>query len=84
MPTYKRNKADSGYFNKKNQAPSYTDRIMFKNNTSTQKIQVLAYNSEENIFGSDHRPVILDVQIGTLLKQYVDRQLLMDPLKAMN
>jgi hypothetical protein len=32
MPTYKRNKYEEGYYNKKNQAPSYTDRILFKNN----------------------------------------------------
>ena len=33
-PTYKRNKHEPGYFNKKNQAPSYTDRILFRNNST--------------------------------------------------
>lgn len=33
MPSYKRNRTDNGYFNKKNQAPSYTDRILIRNNT---------------------------------------------------
>jgi hypothetical protein len=32
-PTYKRSKVDESYFNKKNQAPSYTDRVLFRNNT---------------------------------------------------
>jgi hypothetical protein len=30
MPTYKRNKFEGCYFNKKNQAPSYTDRILLR------------------------------------------------------
>ena len=35
-PSYKRSKTDqTSYFNKKNQAPSYTDRILVKNNAST-------------------------------------------------
>ncbi len=33
LPSYKRNRFDNDYFNKKNQAPSYTDRIIMKNNT---------------------------------------------------
>ena len=33
VPTYKKNKFEDGYFNKKNQAPSYTDRVLLKNNT---------------------------------------------------
>jgi hypothetical protein len=36
-PTYKRSKVDhSQYHNKKNQAPSYTDRILYRNNNSTE------------------------------------------------
>jgi hypothetical protein len=55
-PTYKRNKFEAGYFNKKNQAPSYTDRILFKNNTSNP-VHLHSYNSLDNVYGSDHRPV---------------------------
>jgi len=55
-PTYKRSKVDTGYFNKKNQAPSYTDRVLFKNNTSNQ-VLLNSYNSLEHVLGSDHRPV---------------------------
>jgi len=56
QPTYKRNKFEPGYFNKKNQAPSYTDRILFKNNTS-QSVVLNGYNSLDHVLGSDHRPV---------------------------
>ncbi len=59
-PTYKRNKFEPGYFNKKNQAPSYTDRILFKNNTSNQ-VLLNSYNSLDHVYGSDHRPVQLDI-----------------------
>jgi inositol-1,4,5-trisphosphate 5-phosphatase len=70
MPTYKRNKFEGGYFNKKNQAPSYTDRILFKNNTS---INILPekYDSLEHIYGSDHRPVMLDLNLMIKPVQYL-------------
>ena len=55
-PTYKRNKFEPGYFNKKSQAPSYTDRVLFKNNTNNQVI-LNSYNSLDHVYGSDHRPV---------------------------
>lgn len=61
-PTYKRNKFEPGYFNKKNQAPSYTDRVLFKNNSST-KVQLNSYRSLDHVYGSDHRPVQLDITI---------------------
>ncbi len=33
MPTYKRREDSNEYKNKNDQCPSYTDRILFKNNT---------------------------------------------------
>lgn len=66
-PTYKRNKYEPGYFNKKSQAPSYTDRILFKNNTSNT-VLYNSYTSLDHVHGSDHRPVQLDMDI--LLKPY--------------
>ncbi|CDW91774.1 endonuclease exonuclease phosphatase family protein [Stylonychia lemnae] len=62
MPTYKRNRFDQGYFNKKNQSPSYTDRILIKNNTN-QQVKLVKYDTLENVFGSDHRPIILDLEL---------------------
>lgn len=55
-PTYKHIKYEPGYFNKKNQAPSYTDRILFKNNTSNT-VLYNNYTSLDHVYGSDHRPV---------------------------
>lgn len=61
-PSYKRNKNEPGYFNKKSQAPSYTDRILLKNNT-TNEIILNSYRCLDNVYGSDHRPIQLDVNI---------------------
>jgi len=61
MPTYKCNFTDHGYADKKDQAPSYTDRVLFRNNTS-QKVDI-KYSCLHNVFGSDHRPVVMDLVI---------------------
>ena len=82
-PTYKRSKVDEAFFNKKNQAPSYTDRIIYKNNT-TQRIKVNKYTSLEGVLGSDHRPVILDVEIESKQLRYMSRDLLLNPKQARN
>ena len=59
MPTYKLSFTDNSYVDKKDQAPSYTDRILFRNNT-TQKVD-LKYSCLYNVIGSDHRPVVMDL-----------------------
>jgi len=53
-PTYKGNKFDDGFFNKKDQAPSYTDRILFKNNTVN-----LTDSREIYFFGTYYGEVII-------------------------
>jgi len=55
-PTYRRNREDTGYSNKKNQAPSWTDRIFVKARPS-RPVEIQEYNSVEMFFLSDHRPV---------------------------
>ena len=50
------------YINKKNQAPSYCDRVIYKNNTSLQVVED-SYSCLHHIFGSDHRPVCLSLTI---------------------
>ena len=77
-PTYKRSKVDETYFNKKNQAPSYTDRVLYKNNTN-QQINIINYTSLETILGSDHRPVVLDVEIEQKFVHYMNREFLLNP-----
>ena len=63
MPTYKRDANDNRiYINKKNQCPSYTDRILYKNNTQCA-IDVQSYECIDNQFGSDHRPVCLNLTV---------------------
>lgn len=49
----------NGFKNKKNQAPSYTDRVLFKNNTC-QPHNFIEYGMVDNVWGSDHRPVFID------------------------
>lgn len=62
MPTYKRNFDDNFYKNKKSQAPSYCDRILFKNN-SVFPYTVNLYGCLDKVYGSDHRPIILSISI---------------------
>ena len=61
-PTYKRNFDDNNYKNKKSQAPSYCDRILFKNNTPYDYV-VNFYTCNDFIYGSDHRPVYLSLTL---------------------
>ena len=56
LPSYKMEFNDSLYKDKKNQAPSYTDRILFKNNSSLE-VTDEQYACLHDVFGSDHRPV---------------------------
>ena len=81
-PTYKRIKVgEQGYFNKKNQAPSYTDRVLMKNNT-TQSVLLNSYNSLEHVMGSDHKPVQLDIDVLLRPLQYVQMPALVNPALA--
>ena len=57
-PSYKMYPKKNEYFNKKNQAPSYTDRVLYKNNTSLTT-DAQQYQCHHDMFGSDHRPVSL-------------------------
>lgn len=45
------------YVNKKSQAPSYTDRILFKNNTSFED-KLIDFHCVDDMWGSDHRPIV--------------------------
>ena len=67
-PTYKRNHNDNNYKNKKSQAPSYCDRILFKNNTAFDHAMNF-YTCNDFIFGSDHRPVCLSLTLKKGLSQ---------------
>ena len=72
-PTYKRNFDDQYYKNKKNQAPSYCDRILFKNNT-VYPFTVNKYDCLDNVFGSDHRPVYLSLSIKQAHREDIKQQ----------
>jgi len=58
------------YKNKKNQAPSYTDRVLFKNNTSFPHT-VHKYDCLSDQLGSDHRPVFLDADLSVAPHLYL-------------
>jgi len=78
MPTYKRHHrqnggVDGGYTNKKEQCPSFTDRILFKNNTSCKE-SLIAYEEVDEQFGSDHRPVRLSMQINVQPLDFINPQ----------
>lgn len=55
-PSYKLEFRDDRYKEKKNQAPSYTDRVLFKNNSSLD-VTMDHYTCLHGVYGSDHRPV---------------------------
>ena len=78
MPTYKRMKHNNDYKNKKEQCPSYTDRIMFKNNTSCPAL-ITEYSCYDDYFGSDHRPVFMKLKLKTQPFNYLDPQTLVNP-----
>lgn len=72
-PTYKRSTSDnSTYINKKDQCPSYTDRILVKLNEESIQAQYNAYGSAEEILGSDHRPVFLDFAVTIKQQHYME------------
>lgn len=78
MPTYKRSKTDAGFFNKKNQSPSYTDRIIYKNNTNLP-INTHNYTSLEDVYGSDHRPVIFDFHLTLQPVHFMNLEKIINP-----
>jgi len=55
-PSYRRLRHDTGFSNKKNQTPSWCDRILYKGQPA-REVKVKEYNSCEMFFCSDHRPV---------------------------
>ena len=66
------------YKEKKNQAPSYTDRILFKNN-SNLKFCDDYYKCLHNVYGSDHRPVVRGLTLkGFGNPKFADVQRLVD------
>lgn len=70
LPSYKlSNYERQVYVNKKDQAPSYCDRVLYRNN-STQETSVDFYRCLHDFFGSDHRPV----QLGLTIKGFGQRQ----------
>lgn len=81
LPTYKRGRQENSYVNKKNQSPSYTDRILIKNNT-THETEMKKYDVLDNVFGSDHRPVVCELIINLKQTRYVDEPMLLDDTKA--
>ncbi len=60
---------DSSYVNKKDQSQSYTDRILYKNNLDAIPLKYDAYH---DVLGSDHRPVVLELQLHLPLFQFYD------------
>lgn len=80
MPTYKRDENDnSSYVNKKDQCPSYTDRVLFRNNTKCS-VHFHEYISIDQQFGSDHRPVVLTLTIDVQPLDYLNPAILLNTL----
>jgi hypothetical protein len=81
LPTYKKSKVDDNYFNKKNQAPSYTDRVLLRCNVPTPaaEVNLVSYTSLSKVYGSDHRPVQLDLDFTLKPRSFLHIPRLMSP-----
>ena len=77
-PTYKLKKHINEYTNKKEQCPSYTDRILTKSNSCLES-QIIQYGSHEEFWGSDHRPVFTRMKVITQRAPLIDPTSIMDP-----
>ena len=58
-PTYRMLKGEPGYSNKRNQNPSYTDRILWRSHDGFQShVGCSRYSGQLDVMTSDHRPVM--------------------------
>jgi hypothetical protein len=63
-PTYRLVKGSAEYSNKKNQNPSYTDRVLVRTAPGLKsKTKILEYQCCHDLMSSDHRPVKATVQL---------------------
>lgn len=77
MPTYKRERHTNNYTNKKEQCPSYTDRILVKNNSSCP-LTIRQYGAREEYWGSDHRPVFTHTSVVSQPQHLINPVTLLD------
>jgi hypothetical protein len=65
-PTYRMNKNESGYSNKRFQSPSWTDRVLVRSVCGYEsKITQLSYTGHHDMMQSDHRPVSASYVVAT-------------------
>lgn len=58
-PTYRWDRNSAEVSNKREQTPSWTDRILWRSFSGVEdELQFLSYRSVPDAFGSDHRPVV--------------------------
>jgi hypothetical protein len=56
-PTYRWERKENVVSNKKNQSPSWTDRILWRSLPDVSELKQESYSSATEVFGSDHRPI---------------------------
>ena len=77
-PSYKMSTKKHEYVNKRDQAPSYCDRVLYKNNTSLT-VSEESYQCHHDVYGSDHRPISLLMKIKNFKQpNYADITKLLD------
>merc|ERR1712154_575283 len=57
-PTYRWSKTENVVSNKRNQPPSYTDRILYRTLPNSLSLWQESYNGYPDCLGSDHRPIL--------------------------
>lgn len=67
-PTYRMNKGRPGYSNKRNQNPSYTDRVLWRSRAGFRAdVRQTMYDAVPDLMQSDHRPVHASFEVATRL-----------------
>ena len=56
-PTYRWDRKENQFSNKKFQAPSWTDRVLWHSLSGLADLKLDRYDSAPNVMGSDHRPI---------------------------
>ena len=64
-PSYRMQRTEEKWSNKRRQPPSYTDRILWLSSPGCMsELKQLSYTSNRDMLGSDHRPVSAQFELG--------------------
>lgn len=68
-PSYRYELGSREFSQKKNQTPSYTDRILFRSSVAKPTPEVLSYSAHHDVVTSDHSPLSASVVVSATIPQ---------------